>query len=72
MRRCLEFVAVVAELFRNCAMTQMRCARGAVIILPPHFIQESIARKHFARVRVKELQQIQLAGGEFLDGFAAF
>lgn len=45
-------------------------ARGAVVGLAPHLVQQAVAREHLAGMRVEELQQLQLLRGKPLDCFS--
>src|SRR4051812_49378557 len=65
------FGAVVAKLFSQLHDDLVEGARGAIVVLAPDFVEEAVARKDFAGMGAKKLEEFQFAGSQFLDGFAA-
>lgn len=64
------FAAVVAEFFAELHDDLIESARRAVIIVAPDFIQQFVARQHFADVRVENLEQLQFFGRQFFNCLA--
>ncbi len=67
----LRFATVVAQFFSQLNDHLVQRPRRAVVIVAPDVVQQAVARKHFAGVRVKKLEQFKLPGGKFLGRLAA-
>src|SRR5689334_3634019 len=68
----LGFAAVVAQFFSQLDDYLVERAGRAVVVLAPDFVEKTVAREDFTRMGIKDLQQLQFASGEFLDGFLSF
>src|SRR5947209_592315 len=52
-QQMLRFISRIAQLFAELHDNLIQRARGAVVIVAPNLIQKSVAREHFARMRVE-------------------
>src|SRR6266568_1988259 len=70
-QQMFRFAAVVPEFFPQLHDHLVQRARCAVVVVAPDFVEQPVARQHFARVGVKHLQQFQLFRRQFFNGLAS-
>jgi hypothetical protein len=64
-------VPIIAEFFSQLNDDLVESASGAKVIVTPYVVEQSVARKDFARMSSEDLKQLKLFCSEFLDRFAA-